>query len=476
MREPPIPYGRYLLHERIAIGGMAEVYLATRRDDPSARPYAVKRILPTLAEDGELLQMFLDEARLGVQLDHPGLVPIHELGRQGEGYYIAMEYVPGRDLRALLARTRGRGERVAPSLAAHVGWRVADALDHAHRKRDARGAPLQVVHRDVSPANVLLGFDGSVRIIDFGIAQAALRPRGEAGLRGKLAYMSPEMAAGAAVDRRSDVFALGIVLHELLTGARLFAGPSELAILERVRRAEVPPPSAANPEIPPALDAVVLRALAREPGERFAWASELRDALAPFTGGPPRGDPPALARLMARAFPDQLRAELDRLERLRRTDRPHPPDAPAPSEETQVIALRPDGPPGPPASPPGPAAPPGGPEPRRAGHRRAALAGGIGAAIVLVGSFVLAATSADVPAVRAGAGAGRLLVQPRAAATLVVDGEPRLPPFSADELRAIALAPGRHRVELRTEDGHRTSATIEIVAGQTASLLGVELR
>jgi serine/threonine-protein kinase len=173
----PILYGRYLLLERIAIGGMAEVYLAVRRDDPSARLYAVKRILPTLAEDGELLQMFLDEARLGVQLDHPGVVPVHELGTHGAGYYIAMEYVPGRDLRALLSRARGLGERVPAPLAAYVGSRVADALDHAHRKRDVRGLPLQVVHRDVSPANVLLGFDGSVRVIDFGIAQAALRGR-----------------------------------------------------------------------------------------------------------------------------------------------------------------------------------------------------------------------------------------------------------------------------------------------------------
>src|SRR5512138_2092252 len=244
----PVPFGRFLLGERVAIGGMAEVYAAVLRDDPSGRPYAVKRMLPTLAEDAELVRMFLDEARLAVQLEHPGIVQIHDLGKLGSRYYIAMDYVAGRDLRTLLDRVRGRGERFPPALAAHVCARVADALDHAHRQRAANGSALRVVHRDVSPANVLLAFDGSVRIIDFGIAEAALRAGRRRGdrLHGKFGYMSPEMVRGLPVDRRSDVFSLGIVLHEMLTGTRLFTGPSELAVMERVRAAEVPPPSAAN--------------------------------------------------------------------------------------------------------------------------------------------------------------------------------------------------------------------------------------
>jgi hypothetical protein len=473
----PIPYGRYVLLDRIAIGGMAEVYVAARRDDASGRLYALKRILPTLAEDGEFIQMFLDEARLVVQLDHPGLVSIHELGKHGEGYYIAMDYVPGRDLRALVARARGRGERLPLPLAAYVGWRVADALDHAHRKRDARGTPLQVVHRDVSPANVLLGFDGSVRVIDFGIAQAALRTRRDAALRGKFRYMSPEMAAGGPVDRRSDVFALGVVLHELLTGVRLFTGPSELAVLEQVRRAEVAPPSQVNPAVPRGLDAIVLRALARDPADRFAWASELRDALVPWThAGSPAGDPPALARFMARAFPDELRAELDRLERLRHEERA-PVEDPSPPEETQVIALRLDDVPA--AAVPSPL---GAVRALRGRGGRAALAGGVIASLALAASLVFAATSpgASGPAAPAPLGApaatGRLVVQPRAAATLVVDGEPRLPPLAPDEVRGVQLAPGRHRIELRTQDGRAAGATIEVAAGQTAALLGIELR
>jgi serine/threonine-protein kinase len=318
MRDP-IPFGRFVLVDRVAVGGMAEIFAAVRSGDAAARPYAVKRILPTLAEDEELVRMFLDEARVAVQLDHPGVVAVHELGREGAGYYIAMDYVAGLDLRALARHARERGRRLPVTLAAHVGWRVADALDHAHRRRDARGDELRVVHRDVSPANVLVGFDGGVRVIDFGIAQAAFRAGPErAVLRGKFGYMSPEMVRGLPVDRRSDVFALGAVLHELLTGERLFTGATELAVMERVRAADVRPPSERNPEVPRALDAVVLRALAREPEDRYAWASELRDALAPFGYGAAPRDRGALAGAMAKAFPEALAAEDRRLERLRR--------------------------------------------------------------------------------------------------------------------------------------------------------------
>src|SRR5512138_1817431 len=311
MRDP-IPFGRFLLVDRVAVGGMAEVFAAVRRGDPPGRYYAVKRILPTLAEDRELVRMFLDEARLVVQLAHPGIVPVHELGRQETGYYIAMDYVAGRDLRALVDRARQAGERLPVSLCAQVAWRVADALDHAHRRRGASGTELRVVHRDVSPANVLVGFDGSVRIIDFGIAQAAIRAGPHhAVLRGKFAYLSPEAVRGLPVDRRSDVFSLGVVLHEMLTGEKLFSSRSELATLAEVRNADVPPPSSRRPEVPAGLDAVVLRALAREPEQRHRWASELRDALLPYAaveGGP------ALARLLARTFPADVRAELTRLE------------------------------------------------------------------------------------------------------------------------------------------------------------------
>jgi len=306
----PVPFGRWLLLERVATGGMAEVFLARRAGEAGGRPYALKRMLRHLADDAELVTMFLDEARVWAQLDHPSILPVRELGREDGVYYIAYDYLPGKDLKALQARLRQAGTRLPVPLAAWIAARAADALDHAHRRRGARGERLRIVHNDVSPANVLLGFDGSVRLIDFGIAQAELREhRGPPALRGRFSYLSPEAARGQPVDRRADVFSLGVVLHELLTGEKLFSARSELATLVEIRSAEVPPPSARRPEVPPALDAIVLQALARDPDRRWRWASELRDALRPHAA---RDGGPAVARILASAFPDELRVERSR--------------------------------------------------------------------------------------------------------------------------------------------------------------------
>lgn len=311
MRDP-IPFGRYLLLERLAIGGMAEVWLAEVKGDPGKR-YAVKRLLPTLADDPDFVALFLDEARIGTMLDHPGIVPVRDLGREGSSYFMAMDYRPGQDLRTLLARLRHAGARLPPALSAYVVAEAARALDHAHRATGPRGEPLEVVHRDLSPANLLLGWGGRVSVIDFGIAQAAFRSHREgAVLRGKLGYLSPEQVAGQPVDRRADLFSLGAVLHELLTGHRLFGGPSDLAVLQRVRTAHVRAPSERNPAVPPALDAVVLRALARNPDERLGWASELAAALEPFCGAAPQA---ALAAELAARLPAELAEERERARR-----------------------------------------------------------------------------------------------------------------------------------------------------------------
>ncbi len=310
----PVAFGPWLLLERVAVGGMAEVFLALRAGETPRRLYALKRMLTHLAEDAELVTMFLDEARVWAQLAHPSILPVRELGREDGVYYIAYDYLPGKDLKALQQRLRQAGARLPVAVAAYVALRAADALDHAHRRRGARGEALRVVHNDVSPANVLLGFDGSVRLIDFGIAQAALRDRAGAGiLRGKFNYLSPEAVQGRPLDRRSDVFSLGVVLHEMLTGEKLFTTRSDLATLAAVYDADVPPPSDRRREVPAGLDAVVLRALAREPEQRFRWASDLREALRPFAAG--EGGP-ALARIVTGAFPADLRAELSRMEEL----------------------------------------------------------------------------------------------------------------------------------------------------------------
>ena len=270
----PIPFGKYLLTERIDVGGTAEVFTARA---PDGARCAVKRLLPGLSADREVVAMFLAEARLGARLAHPGIVRILDFGRIGEGWYLAMEYVPGADLAALLARLRAAGRRLPVPVSAWIGAEVARALAHAHALRGPDGRPLEVVHGDVSPQNVLVSFAGQVKLIDFGLAG----PPGGA-LRGKLGYMSAEQAEGRRPDRRSDLFSLGVVLHEMLSGERLFRGGSPLETLERVRRAPIPPPSAANPEVPPGLDDAVLQALARDPAARPAGAAELGGALDRF--------------------------------------------------------------------------------------------------------------------------------------------------------------------------------------------------
>ena len=307
MREP-IPFGKYLLLERIAVGGMAEIWLAVRPEAPRRR-LVLKRLLPTLADDPAFVTLFLDEARIGAQLDHPGIIPVHDLGREPGGYFMTMDYVPGTDLRALLATQRQLRQFLPVAITCWIGVRVAEALDHAHRGKGHDGAPLQVVHRDLSPANLLLGFDGGVRVIDFGVASAAFRANREAtALRGKYGYLSPEQVRGLPVDRRADLFSLGAVLHEALSGERLFRGPSDLAVLERVRTADVSPPSLRNPAVPPGLDAVVLRALAREPAERQQWAGALAEELRPFAAG---DGAEALAELLVERFEAEAARERD---------------------------------------------------------------------------------------------------------------------------------------------------------------------
>jgi eukaryotic-like serine/threonine-protein kinase len=308
MRDP-VPFGRFLLLDRVDVGGMSEVFAArVLHGEGRGRVVAVKRLLPSLAEDPDMVRMFLDEARIAVQLDHPGVARVEELGREGVSYFIALEYVGGRDLKALLDLLGARGERLPVTLAAHVAARVLEALDHAHRCRDPRGRPLGIVHRDVSPRNVLLSFEGAVKLIDFGLARAdglgAMERDGV--LRGRTAYLAPEAAAGAAVDRRADVFAAGVVLHEMLTGERLFAGASALEEAERVASAEVRPPHEVRAAVPPALSEAVMWALSRDPDARPAWASDLAAAVAPFAGG---AGPEELARYLEERFPDDAARE-----------------------------------------------------------------------------------------------------------------------------------------------------------------------
>jgi TonB family protein len=296
--EGPDRFGQYELLERIASGGMAELFRARRTGvEGFQKIVAIKKILPHIADNDEFITMFADEAKLAAQLNHPNIVHIYDLGKiEAGGYFIAMEYVEGMDLRTILRSGRDADLPLPVPLAVYVASKVASALDYAHRRRDARGEELRIVHRDVSPQNILISHEGEIKLCDFGIAKADRKvSKTESGsLKGKLQYMSPEQAWGKSIDLRSDLFSLGCVLHEMLTGERLFRGDSDMTVLELVRKAEVGPPSRVNPDVPAALDAVVIKALARDPQERYATGAEmLRDletVLYSYTPAPGSAD------------------------------------------------------------------------------------------------------------------------------------------------------------------------------------------
>jgi len=271
-------YGQYLLLDRIATGGMAEIFRAKRKGvEGFEKMVAVKRILPHLSDNKDFVEMFINEAKMVAGLSHPNIVQIFDLGKIENTYYIAMEYIEGLDLRAILSRARETETILDVDLSALIVTKLASALEYAHRHRDASGKPLRIVHRDVSPPNILISNEGEVKLVDFGIAKAAIKaPSTDSGsLRGKLLYMSPEQAWGRSMDKRSDIFSLGVVLFEMLTGRSLFMGTSEMSILERVREAHFLTPSSFNPAIPIELEAVVARALKKEPDDRYQDASEL---------------------------------------------------------------------------------------------------------------------------------------------------------------------------------------------------------
>ena len=329
--------GRYQLLRRLASGGMGEVHLAREKGVAGFRRLVViKRLLPRVSGDSDHVERFVDEARVVANLRHPNIVQVHDFGCDRDGFYLAMEYVPGRDLHSLIERAGRRGVRLPRGLAVHVVAELARGLDHAHTARDDRGESLGIVHRDVSPPNVLLSFGGDVKLADFGVAKTrdAVHRTGADEICGKRGYMSPEQLDGGAVDARSDVFACGVILREL----------------------------AAGPDLPDGLDRIVATALARDPAERFPSAAALADALRAYARARAPFDREDLARLMASLFPRELddeRAACD--------------DAPASADPSAVTPmLRPAG------------------ARRRARRRGLAVAAGIVVVAIAVATLVFA--------------------------------------------------------------------------------------
>jgi serine/threonine-protein kinase len=275
-------FGKYRLVEPLASGGMADVWRAeVTGAEGVVKEVALKLVRGEHAERSDFVRMFVQEARLAARLSHANVVQVFEFDQVGGRYYIAMELVRGRHLGQVVERARERGLRLGVPRAVHVAAEVARALAYAHRLGDG-GRPLGLVHRDVSPHNVLVSFEGEVKLADFGIARAMnLGELTDPGnVKGKLAYMAPEQARGAAVDARADVFSLGVVLWELCAGRRLFARDGDAATLAAVLETEpVSPPSAWNEEVPAELDAVALGALERDPERRTRSAQELAAAL-----------------------------------------------------------------------------------------------------------------------------------------------------------------------------------------------------
>ncbi len=275
-------FGRYELLEKIATGGMAEIWLARQAGlEGFEKLIVIKRILPHLAESEEFIQMFLHEARVAVRLNHPNVVQIFDLGSQDRSYFIAMEYIHGEDARKVWRHSVEVGKALPVPLVCRIIADAAAGLDYAHKRTDQAGQPLNIIHRDISPQNILVSFEGAVKVVDFGIAKAADQAsHTRTGvLKGKYSYMSPEQAAGKDIDQRTDQFALATVLWELLTLQRLFKRDNEIRTLQAVAACEVPTPSQVAPRVPKDLDAIVLKALAKDAERRYRDLRELQVAL-----------------------------------------------------------------------------------------------------------------------------------------------------------------------------------------------------
>ncbi len=284
-RRDPARFGKYTLVDRIAVGGMAEIFLARQAGlEGFEKTIVIKRIRPHLSKQTNFVRMFLNEAKLAAQLNHPNIVQIYDLGKINESYFIAMEYIFGRDMRRIIPKADQMGIPFPMVYALKIASSVCEGLYYAHLRADLYGNPLNIVHRDVTPENIFVSFDGTVKVLDFGIAKAANQiEQTRAGeIKGKLSYMSPEQCMGQPLDCRSDIFSLGVVLYEWLTGFKLFTGESEVAILKSITEGKIYRPSYFKADIPEAVENILMKALEKDREKRYQNAWELQYDLDQF--------------------------------------------------------------------------------------------------------------------------------------------------------------------------------------------------
>ncbi|MBJ6761943.1 protein kinase [Myxococcaceae bacterium JPH2] len=310
-------FGKYRLIDRIAVGGMAEIFLAHQTDKQGREtPVVIKRIRPHLSKHAAFVKMFLNEARLASQLNHPNIVQIHDLGKIAESHFIAMEYVSGRDMRRVVPKAESLGIPFPMVYALKIASCVCAGLHYAHQKVDLYGNPLNIVHRDVTPENIVVSFDGSVKVLDFGIAKATTQVEqtrtGE--IKGKLSYLSPEQCLGRPVDCRSDIFSLGTVLYEWLTGFKLFTGETDVAVMRSITEGKIYAPSYFREDLPERVEAILMKALDRDRDRRYATAADLQRDLDAFLDAYEFTPTPLhLANFIKQLFEDELAEEQRRL-------------------------------------------------------------------------------------------------------------------------------------------------------------------
>lgn len=328
-----VRFGKYVLLNRIAVGGMAEIFLARQEGlEGFEKTICIKRIRPHLSSQPNFVRMFLNEAKLAAQLNHPNIVQIYDLGRINDSYFIAMEYISGRDTSRILPKAEKLRMPFPMIYALKIASNACEGLYYAHSKTDAYGNPLSVVHRDITPENIIVGFNGTVKIVDFGIAKASTQlEQTRAGeIKGKLSFMSPEQAMGKTLDHRSDIFSLGAVMYEWITGYKLFTGENEMAILKNIIDGRIYPPSYFKEDVHPEVEKILMKALEKDVEKRYQSAWEMQFDIDTFVAGSDFSPSNIhLSNFLKQLFTDEIEKEKELLLKSQSAKPDEPADASA---------------------------------------------------------------------------------------------------------------------------------------------------